>query len=387
MKKPWCTEPFNVIENAVWGQWGLCCRSNRLPYSAKDVPALEHFNSDIMKQVRRDMLEHKMSDDIKQLCSKCIKHEANGNISMRQDRLKYSHNIPYTPIQSAIENNGEIKDFAFRSVEIKFFGNLCNLQCKMCGPTYSSSIAAAQKKDGTYDGPVYVNAFADMQTKDKEQLYRDLEQIIPNTHQIKFTGGEPMMNKGIEDMVQWIVDKGYNSTITITIITNGTKLNYNLLELCSKFQRFIIRLSLDGVWDVNDYQRVGADFFVINNNVSEFKKYAGTGNICIDCTVTAITVSGLDELAAYAQMKELDINFSSVALHPDYLQIKVLPIPYRNKLIEKYTNPALHAVVILPPEEVIMALKDPEWDEDLWKMFLKKNPDIGDVVPQLKEYI
>lgn len=376
MKKPWCTEPFNVIENAIWGQYGLCCRSNRLPYSAKDVSPLEHFNSDTMKQVRRDMLEHKMSDDIKQLCSKCIKHEADDNFSMRQDRLKYSHNISYTPIQSAIENNGEIKDFAFRSVEIKFFGNLCNLQCKMCGPSYSSSIAAAQKKDGTYDGPVYVNAFADMQTKDKEQLYKDLEQIIPNTHQIKFTGGEPMMNKGIEDMVQWIVDKGYNSTTTITIITNGTKINHNLLELCSKFKQFIIRLSIDGVWDINDYQRVGADFSVINDNVTEYRKYA---DICIDCTITAITVSGLDELMVYAQMKELGINLSSVVLHPDYLQIKVLPIPYRNKLLEKYTNPNY--------KEVIRALKDPEWDEDLWNVFLKKNPDIVDVVPDLKEYI
>jgi MoaA/NifB/PqqE/SkfB family radical SAM enzyme len=384
MKKPWCTEPFNTIENAVWGQWGLCCRSTRLPYNAKDVSPLEHFNSDTMKQVRRDMLEHKMSDDIQRLCQKCIKHEADGNISMRQDRLKYDQ-TPYRSIQSAIDNDGEIKDFAFRSVEIKFFGNLCNLQCKMCGPTYSSSIAATQKKDGTYDGPVHVNVFADMQTSDQEKLYKDLEQIIPNTHQIKFTGGEPMMNKGIEQMVQWIVDKGYNKSTQITIITNGTKVNHNLLELCSKFKRFLIRLSLDGVWDINDYQRVGADFNDINNNISEYKRYANS--ICIDCTVTAISVNGLAELGTYAQMKELAINFSSIALHPDYLQIKVLPIPYRNKLIEKYSNPAFNAVVFMKPEEVIIALEDPEWNQDLWEMFLEKNPDIVDVIPELKEYI
>ena len=251
--KPWCTEPFNVIENKVWGNWGLCCRSAPLPYSAKDVAPLDHFNSDIMKQIRVDMLNHHISDDIKKYCHKCINHESNNITSMRQTRL---HNeFPIKAIQSAIDNSGEIKDFQFRSIEIKFFGNLCNLKCRMCGPEYSSSIAAEQKKAGIYKGPTHINAYADMQ--DKDQFYKDLDVILPHTEIIKFTGGEPMMNKDIQTMIQYTVDRGYNKHLTLKIITNGTHVNQTLLNLGKRFKSFWIEVTLDEMFDINDNQRVG----------------------------------------------------------------------------------------------------------------------------------
>lgn len=383
MKTPWCTEPFNVIENKVWGNWGLCCRSAPLPYSGKDVSPLEHFNSDLMKEIRRDMIDHNITDNIKKYCHKCLEHESNNVRSMRQDRqgvsLRQGGQLPTRAIQSAIDNDGEIKDFEFRSVEIKFFGNLCNLQCKMCGPAYSSSIAAAQKKQGIYDGPVHINVFANLADDTKAQFYKDLEQILPHTTMLKFTGGEPMMNRGVVEMIQWIVDRGYNTGLTINIITNGTQVNHELLELGSKFKRFIIALSIDGMWEVNDYQRVGADFSEINDNISIFKQYAGERNIIIYAAITAITVSSLEELVVYAKMRKLDINLSSFVLTPRYLQVKVLPIEYRNDLIKKYGNPVY--------KHIVKALQDPEWDEDLWKLFLKNNPEIGSIVPELRKYI
>ena len=378
MKKPWCTEPFNVMEDKVWGDWGLCCRSAPLPYNGKDVSPLEHFNSDLMKQIRRDMIDHNMSDNIKKYCHKCIKHEESGIHSMRQNRM-LTDKYPWKPIISANENDGEIKDFDFRSVEIKFFGNLCNLQCKMCGPLYSSSIAAAQKKTGEYDGPVHINAFADLNTAEKQQFYADLAQILPYTEVLKFTGGEPMMNKGVQDMVQWIVDNNFHHNLLLKIITNGTKVNQELLALGSQFQRFVIALSIDGMWEVNDYQRTGADFSEINNNINEFKLAAGEHGVIIYSATTAINVSSLDELIVYAKMRDLDVDMSSIVLSPSHMQIKVLPLKYRKKLIEKYSNPIYR--------HIVKALEDPEWDETLWKKFTKLNPEIGDLIPALKEYI
>ena len=375
MSTPWCTEPFNVVENKVWGAWGLCCRSAPLPYSAKDVSPLEHFNSDLMKEIRRDMLVHNITPNIEKYCHKCIKHEANGVNSMRQGRLAMPR--PDKAIQSAVINDGEIKEFEFRSVEIKFFGNLCNLQCKMCGPAYSSSIAATQKKTGEYDGPVHVNAFADLSNDSKVQFYKDLADILPHTDILKFTGGEPMMNKGVVEMVEWIVDNKYHTGLTLKLITNGTQVNEKLLTLGAGFKSFVIAVSIDGVWDVNDYQRTGSDFLAVHNNITEFRHYAD-GVVSYAC-VTAINVSSLDELVVYTKLRGLTIDLSSIALYPDYLDLRVLPIEYRNELAVKYHAPQY--------EHVVKALKDPEWNRDLWNKFIQKNPDIGSIVPGLRKYL
>ena len=69
--KPWCTEPFITLENKVWGNWGLCCRSKPLPYSAKDVSPLDHFNGNTMKRIRMDMKSNNITDEIKTYCEKC----------------------------------------------------------------------------------------------------------------------------------------------------------------------------------------------------------------------------------------------------------------------------------------------------------------------------
>lgn len=376
MSTPWCTEPFNVLEDKVWGDWGLCCRSAPLPYSGKDVSPLEHFNSDLMKEIRRDMLMHNITPNIKKYCHKCIKHEANGVNSMRQGRLTMPR--PDKAIQSAVINDGEIKEFEFRSVEIKFFGNLCNLQCKMCGPAYSSSIAATQKKTGEYDGPVHVNAFADLSNDSKVQFYKDLAQVLPHTNILKFTGGEPLMNKGVQEMIQWIVDNGFHTHLQLKLITNGTKVNDELLELCSKFKWFGICVSLDGVWEINDYQRLGADFFQIHNNIPLLRKYADS--IVAYCCVTAINVSSLDELVEYCNsVRNFNLDMSSIVLSPSHLQLKVLPIQYRNELIKKYSAPQY--------KHIVKALEDPEWDEDLWLKFLKLNHEIVNLLPGLKKYV
>jgi sulfatase maturation enzyme AslB (radical SAM superfamily) len=380
--KPWCTEPFTTLENKVYGNWGLCCRSAPLPYSGKDISPIEHFNSDIMKQIRVDMIDHHMSDDIKKYCFKCIGTEKDGVKSLRQRVLAKA--TPWEAIKSAIANDGEIKpnSFEFRSIEIKFFGNLCNLKCRMCNPLTSSSIAAAEKKAGTYDGPTYINAYADMSDKDK--FYSDLDLILPRTNVVKFTGGEPMMNEGIQTLIQYAVDKGYNSNLQLKIITNGTKVNKKLLKLGSKFKNFKIMVSVDGIDEINDYQRVGSNFNKIDKNITIFKEY--TSELYITAAVTAINVHTVDKIYEYSRKIDVNCDISSIVYTPEHLQIKVLPLGYRKPLIEKYKK-IKRETGIKVYDNVINALSSPDWDSKLFEKFLFTNPHICGIIEELKEWI
>jgi MoaA/NifB/PqqE/SkfB family radical SAM enzyme len=309
-----------------------------------------------MQRIRKNMLEHNITDEIKHLCQKCIQHEELGITSRRQQKLKLDIPIP--------------TGYDFYSVEVKFFGNLCNLKCKMCTGMYSSSIAAEEKRLGNWEGPTVYNGF---EKTNKEKFYSDMEQILPYTRMIKFTGGEPTMNKGIVEFIQWIVNKGYSEHLVLKIITNGTKKNKKLLKLSKKFKSFIIGVSVDGTWDIDEYQRIGTNFYNVIQNIIDYKQY---GNIIIHSLITALNVGNIPDLVALATSLKVPIDLSSIILWPSHMKIEVLPILYRKKLLSSYNY----------PKEIRRALESEYWDQQGWEKLLRLNPDIFDVIPELRGF-
>jgi len=372
-RKPWCVEPFTVLESKVFGPWGLCCRSGPLPYSARDVMPLDHFNSDLMKRVRLQMLNHQHSPEIEKYCFKCIEHEKNGVQSRRQ-----GVNSTYEDMFPVVQQDGTInvEDMKFRQIEIKLFGNLCNLECRMCGPDYSSTIAARMKKEGTLDGPVLHDVIKNYNTNQLQSFYSDMEQILPHAIDIKFTGGEPMMLQSVHQFIEWMVDKGFNQHLRLKIISNGTKVNEKFLHNANKFRQFSIALSIDGTWDVDEYQRRGTNFEDVVNNIAIFKKYSD--RVHIVGVLTALNVSDLNNLASFALHHNLKLNMSSVLVTPEELQVKVLPPQYRKKILKE--------LQFNFNEEVYQALKDPEFPVDLWHKMLDKYDKVFEIIPELKQY-
>jgi sulfatase maturation enzyme AslB (radical SAM superfamily) len=350
--KPWCTEPFLTLENKVYGPWGLCCRSKPLPYGP-EVSPLEHWQSDTMERIRKDMVDHNITDEIRHLCQKCIQHEERGITSRRQQKL--DRYVVLKPIDT---------------IEVKFFGNLCNLKCKMCSGIYSSSIAAEEKKLGKWEGETVYNGF---DKTDKEKFYSDMEEILPYAKMVKFTGGEPTMNKGIVEFIQWIVNKGYSKHLVLKIITNGTKKSENILKLSKEFRKFIVAVSVDGTWDIDEYQRVGTVFDEVIENIRMYKSHADTA---IYSVITALNVHNVPDLVAFASTMDTAIDLSSIVLTPNHMRIEALPLSYRKHLMDNYNY----------PKEIRTALESEYWDEEGWNKLLELNPDIFDVIPELRGF-
>ncbi|MBT6445025.1 MAG: radical SAM protein, partial [Acidimicrobiaceae bacterium] len=124
-----------------------------------------------------------------------------------------------------------------------------------------------QRKQGEWHGPVHHDVWKDYQAGDKIQFFADMKEILLNTDLVKFTGGEPMMNAGILDFIEWMVLQKLSHGLRLKIITNGTKLNQDLLNFSKHFRSFDIAVSVDGVFDVDEYQRVGTDFWEVDHNI------------------------------------------------------------------------------------------------------------------------
>ena len=361
--KPWCTEPFITLENKVWGNWGLCCRSKPLPYNAKDISPLDHFNGDTMKRIRKDMSNHNVTDEIKTLCEKCLVHEQMGVTSRRQQKLNF-------PVPE-MDSDGTITDFAFETIEIKFFGNLCNLKCKMCSGMYSSSIAADEKKRGEWTGPTYFNIYEQMQ--DKDQFYSDMLKILPFTKKIKFTGGEPTMNKSIVDFITWISDNNLSSNMVLKIITNGTRISPEINKASKKFKSFEVGVSVDGTFEIDEYQRVGTVFDDVLQNIKIYKTIA---QVYLGPVITALNVGNVPELARLGKMLNVGVDFSSIVLWPEHMKIEALPLGYRKELLESYDY----------PKEIKTALENPEFNLQSFEKLLFTNPNLYDIIESLKKW-
>ena len=81
-------------------------------------------------------------------------------------------------------------------------------------------------------------------------MFRFLERI-------DFKGGEPMMQEGMYDFLEYLVSWGYASNITIAYTTNGTKTPERLKELWPKFKKVKLVISVEATGKLYEYIRGG----------------------------------------------------------------------------------------------------------------------------------
>lgn len=376
-----------TFEQRTFGNYGVCCRSYPLPYTMKDKSIEDHFNSDEMKAIRSEMESGEPGPFVSKYCEKCIAHEKSGVTSRRQHRINQLEDAPQSfrdRVNDIIHQSEQsvhlfIQNMAFYSLEFKFFGNLCNLKCMMCHPHQSSSLAAEWKKQGKWDGPTHINSYNDIQSED---FYRDMDIMIPNSLELKFTGGEPLMNRDILDLLQYCVDKKYAKNIKLIIITNGTKLPKEFLNILNYFKEITINVSLDGVFEVNDYQRVGSSFDVIDRHINQLIRFPNV-KVQVTAAVTAINVGRIHQVVKYAERKNIYADISSIVLKPKHLSVSVLPRRIRDIYIEK--NKGLTEVIsALDHDDVESEKLLPAFIQTLRNKDARDGTNFIDIIPELE---
>lgn len=125
---------------------------------------------------------------------------------------------------------------------------VCNLKCLYC----------AAGGDGTY-GQAQKRIIIDQVLP---QLQRIMDQVAKESKsfRVSFSGGEPLLYpQGIEVLSQYLTDwaKDLNIDLQFSVITNGTLLTVENLELLAKYH-MSVSVSLDGSIEVNQISRPSA---------------------------------------------------------------------------------------------------------------------------------
>ena len=277
MEKEWfrfgntfCPYPFLHQHIDIRKNNRLCCLSPVVIGNDND------FNSNDMKNIRQAMLENKPVE----ACQYCYDYEGRKEVSERQKCLKdmkQHDEVLMSQIQD-YKDNKNIKPYWY---DLRFSNN-CNLECQMCSPDNSSSIA----KSMGIENPHLTNE-------------PEIE-VNPDSIRIYLSGGEPFLIKKFVD----VLDSVSNVNCEIIVNTNATIVTKTMLNLLSKFKNVCMTVSLDGYAELNEKIRLGSNWNVIDRNIDLFKEK--NWSIHAQTALQNDNVNHLIPLANYLQTKGVD---------------------------------------------------------------------------------
>lgn len=263
---------------------------------------------------------HKSGTPIKE-CEACYKYERNGTESYRERAIRelghFDEALP-EPI----------------SLDLKL-GNKCNASCLFCDPSSSSKVLSEWKElrwdidtpfQSGLTGKVGPELFeTDYSWAENPTFWGALEKMSANITNLKFTGGEPLINSYMMKYLEFLVEMGRSQFIRLQVTTNGIVVPKRFLDLLPRFSEVEINFSVDGVGKQNEYIRFPTKWNLWLQNVGKVRSSVGSNvKLHFQHSVSVYSVWGLADYFRWMwPYKEFGFHLFQV-FHPEFQQPDVL---------------------------------------------------------------
>ena len=340
--KVFCNVPWYKVMIKNNGHYVNCClQPNDLTTpTINEISPIEWHNHSRMNDLRERTLDNNPIQE----CKRCYESEEYSKISSRiRDNYKsiifpdehFEQSFNQSPHKSVFEysknNHGKTTqkplDYTLS------FGNECNLACKMCFPLYSSKIATQYKKWNIDDVNIRENWSADDSNWNKLiTSLADTKDLI----RITIVGGEPMINKRFDDLLDFLIQSKLSDRISLGFVTNGTTFKQSQIDKLQQIKHLDVEISLESIYDNNHYIRQGSDTSAIIKNILKFKKHLnGNSIISLSTAPQLFSVNTYDSLIRWCLEHNIPIDSHHVS-SPEYLVISLLPDNIKKQFKEKY---------------------------------------------------
>lgn len=326
--KTFCMLPFMHIYGSAGGDMVPCCEAQEVPLNNPGETALESWNNENYKELRRALSE----DERPERCNVCWHNEDSGIVSNRQ---QWEHDNWETFSDKISVNTDYSVNNAPYWVELKV-SNFCNLKCIMCS-THSSykrvadlDILQKYQKDG-YETRL-------LRPTDLFASLNEWPELWDTVHTLQFTGGEPIINKEHYDLLEGI-PQHLKSKIRLRYASNLSYIKfkkYDLIKIWNEFKHVNIKVSMDGVGDVYNYIRQDGDWDTVYANMLALNNEPGI-DVAAGITVQAHNIFQMPEFFQFWKESPVDLKFitANILQTPKYLSPAVWQGEYRQAIIEK----------------------------------------------------
>ncbi|HEX9060124.1 MAG TPA: twitch domain-containing radical SAM protein [Clostridia bacterium] len=307
----------------------------------------------------RSFRKRLLNDEMIPECAQCYKNEKAGCYSLRKDvNEKFKEYIAWV---ANTDDNGYANDAKPISWDIRF-SNLCNLKCRTCCYSSSSSWYNDQKALGL---PVDELTNSDSIIKgvnDSGKLLKDLDKYIPHLKKIYFAGGEPLIIKENYEILEKLnLLKLYD--IEITYNTNLTVLGHlglGTIKLWKNFNNIKLFASADGSFGRGEYIRKNILWNEFESNVHFIKQECRNLKFTLTSTVSVFNILHLTDFhrqCVESGLIGIDEIWLSILNMPEFYSIKILTPELKIKATGKIEKHIEWLKSQCSPEEYINSVR------------------------------
>ncbi|MCW5745755.1 MAG: radical SAM protein [Alphaproteobacteria bacterium] len=168
---------------------------------------------------------------------------------------------------------------------------------------------------------------------DDAKVFGDALKSADTLERLYITGGEPLINERVADILEYLVDSGAAEHIHLELSTNCTSVDARYIERIKKFKRVELLLSLDAVGDTYEYIRYPARWSTVEANVRKLKYEHGL--VCkVPPVVQVYNILNLVEVFRFCDSMDMEITMNILHM-PDRLAIHHLPPRVRKVAAQK----------------------------------------------------
>ena len=305
-----CSFPFEKLQIFNDGKVNPCC-----VWTSNQHETLHtYFQSDQIALVQKQLLQ----DQVPKQCIKCYDNEQRSGQSFR------TMNQTFENVESAIRDRAtDLPSFDIKEISIST-SNICNLKCLPCENASYIRDVELHKLDMINHVPIL-------------RIYKNEYNLgdFKSLEQITFLGGEPFADKITFELIDQLIESGQSRNIRLDLNTNLTLCTReNLLKIRDNFQEVLIKGSIDGVEEVNEYLRYP----------SEWKEIEQAIDLIQELEIPMILTTALSNLALlryadlvhWAMRRGIYDLFLSTVDSPKVLTFDYLPLAIKSQLLEQF---------------------------------------------------
>ena len=357
--KAWCPLPWMSLNVRNNGDLRVCCNANvskNQGLITKEDGTVynlgkDHFddvrNAELLKEIRKSILKEEFH-------SSCVRCQSETEAGMQSrahwEERNWRHVIDEKKAKEITNEDGsiDVKINPIKYLDLRF-GNLCNLKCRMCGPTDSNQwyddtvklwgntykdsgqvIKLVQNKKGKYEPEVNIYNWYE-----NPNFWSDMESIIPTVERLYIVGGEPLLIDQHYDFLQKCVDMNRAQKIILEYNTNITNIPQRAWNIWKHFAKVNIGMSVDAVGPLNDYIRYPSNWNKIEENMRKLDVAEGDFKIWWAATIQAYNLVQLPDIMMWKikqNFKRVNKNVSDKPIisphplhNPNFLNVKIFP--------------------------------------------------------------
>jgi radical SAM protein with 4Fe4S-binding SPASM domain len=331
-----CAMPFVHFHVAQNGNVTPCCQA---PWG--DDAKLGNINQQSIQEIwtgkpfetfRKQMLKGKAPE----VCNRCYDKEKMGWISLREiTNDKYQDEISEF-IRQKFHASTYSQPVYF---DIRF-SNVCNLKCRICNFSSSSSWHNDDVSLGNIDPKTPAISTSIL---DEDKFYGEFKHQIGTIKEIYFAGGEPLMMEQHYQILAFLIESG-NTKCKLFYNTNLSRLNFknhDVLDYWKQFDYVNLAVSLDDIGERLEYQRKNIKWDQIKLNFDRIKQETKNVDVMISPTISVFNLLSISEmhqtLVAENHVRPEDV-VPTLLVYPQEFNIQILPAELKEMARNRIEN-------------------------------------------------